>query len=267
MKGNKHINHNKLLLIAGPCVVEGESICLEIAKEVKSICDALGIDYIFKASYKKANRSSVKSFTGIGDKKALEIIAKVKAVYDIPVTTDVHTAEEAELASKYVDVLQIPAFLCRQTDLLIAAGNTGKVVNIKKGQFMSPEAMSFAVEKVKSTNNKNIWLTERGTTFGYQDLIVDFKSIPIMQKYAPTIMDCTHALQKPNAKAGVTGGMPEHIETMAKAAVAVGVNGLFVETHPKPKNALSDGANMLPLNQLEELLTTVSKIHRVLTKS
>ncbi|MBE7441140.1 MAG: 3-deoxy-8-phosphooctulonate synthase [Flavobacteriales bacterium] len=262
----KHTDSGNFFLIAGPCVVESEQNVFEIACTVKAICDKLEIPYIFKASYRKANRSRIDSFTGIGDIKALEIIKKVKDQLNIPVLTDVHTAEECALAAQYVDVLQIPAFLCRQTDLLIAAANTGKVVNIKKGQFLSAEAMQFAVNKVKDSGNDNVWLTERGTTFGYQDLVIDYRGIPVMQSFAPTVLDITHSLQQPNQSSGVTGGKPELIETVAKAGIAVGVDGIFIETHPNPAVALSDGANMLRLDKLEELLTKLIKIRKAINE-
>jgi 2-dehydro-3-deoxyphosphooctonate aldolase (KDO 8-P synthase) len=262
----KHTNSGNFFLIAGPCVVESEQNVFEIACTVKAICDKLEIPYIFKASYRKANRSRIDSFTGIGDEKALEIIKKVKDQLNIPVLTDVHTAEECALAAQYVDVLQIPAFLCRQTDLLIAAAKTGKVVNIKKGQFLSAEAMQFAVNKVKDSGNDNVWLTERGTTFGYQDLVIDYRGIPVMRDFAPTILDITHSLQQPNQSSGVTGGKPELIETVAKAGIAVGVDGIFIETHPNPAVALSDGANMLRLDKLEELLTKLIKIRKAINE-
>ena len=243
-----------IFLIAGPCVVENETITNEVATIVTEICRKLQIPYVFKASYKKANRTSSNSFTGIGDIKALEIIKHIGEKYKVPTTTDVHTAEECVMAAKYVDILQIPAFLCRQTDLLLAAVETGKIVNVKKGQFLSGESMKFVVEKIKPVNDK-IMLTERGTTFGYQDLVVDFRNIPIMKKNnVPVIMDCTHSLQQPNQTGGVTGGNPEMIETIAKAAIATGADGIFIETHPNPKEAKSDGANMLHISKLENLL-------------
>ncbi|MBX2960683.1 MAG: 3-deoxy-8-phosphooctulonate synthase [Flavobacteriales bacterium] len=262
----KHTDSGNFFLIAGPCVVESEQNVFEIACTIKAICEKLQIPYIFKASYRKANRSRIDSFTGIGDIKALEIIKKVKDQLNIPVLTDVHTAEECALAAQYVDVLQIPAFLCRQTDLLIAAANTGKVVNIKKGQFLSAEAMQFAVNKVKDSGNNKVWLTERGTTFGYQDLVIDYRGIPVMQSFAPTVLDITHSLQQPNQSSGVTGGKPELIETVAKAGIAVGVDGIFIETHPNPAVALSDGANMLRLDKLEELLTKLIKIRKAINE-
>lgn len=251
-------------LIAGPCAVESEENVFEIACTIKAITERLEIPYIFKASYRKANRSRLDSFTGIGDDKALNIIKSVKDRLQLPVLTDVHTAEECAKAADYVDVLQIPAFLCRQTDLLVAAANTGKVVNIKKGQFLSADAMQFAVNKVKESGNDNVWLTERGTTFGYQDLVVDYRGIPVMQQYAPTVLDITHSLQQPNQSSGVTGGKPELIETVAKAGIAVGVDGIFIETHPNPAEAKSDGANMLRLDLLEGLLTKLVKIRKAI---
>ena len=262
----KHTDSGNFFLIAGPCVVESEENVFEIACTIKEMTDRLQIPFIFKASYRKANRSRIDSFTGIGDEKALEIIKKVKDRLNIPVLTDVHTAEECELAAKYVDVLQIPAFLCRQTDLLIAAAKTGKVVNIKKGQFLSAEAMQFAVNKVKDSGNNHVWLTERGTTFGYQDLVIDYRGIPVMRNFAPTILDITHSLQQPNQASGVTGGKPELIETVAKAGIAVGVDGIFIETHPNPSVALSDGANMLRLDKLENLLTKLIKIRKAINE-
>ncbi len=261
----KHSNTGNFLLIAGPCVVEDKTMAFDIGKKINEICDRLEIPFIFKASYKKANRSRIDSFTGIGDLAGLEAIQHVGAEINIPVVTDIHTAEEAVLAAKYVDVLQIPAFLCRQTDLLVAAANTGKVVNIKKGQFLSPPSMEFAVNKVKESGNENVMLTERGTTFGYQDLVVDYRGIPEMKKMGiPVILDCTHSLQQPNQPAGVTGGQPELIETVAKAGIAVGVDGLFIETHPDPKNAKSDGANMLHLDILESLLEKLVLIQKAI---
>lgn len=256
----KHTESGNFFLLAGPCVVESEELVFEVAEKVKALTDQFKIPYIFKASYRKANRSRSDSFQGIGDEKALELLKKVGAHYDLPLVTDIHTAQEAALAAAYVDVLQIPAFLCRQTDLLHAAGETGKFVNIKKGQFLSAESMEHAVKKVQETGNNNVWLTERGTTFGYQDLVVDYRGIPAMRKFAPTIMDCTHSLQQPNQSSGVTGGRPDLIETIAKAAIAVGADGLFIETHPNPAVAKSDGANMLRLDLLEGLLEKVCRI-------
>lgn len=260
----KNTASGNFFLIAGPCVVESEENVFEIACTIKEITERLKIPYIFKASYRKANRSRLDSFTGIGDEKALNIIKSVKDRLGLPVLTDVHTAEECMMAAKYVDILQIPAFLCRQTDLLVAAAKTGKVVNIKKGQFLGPESMQFAVNKVKESGNDNVWLTERGTTFGYQDLVVDYRSIPVMQHFAPTILDITHSLQQPNQTSGVTGGKPELIETIAKAGIAVGVDGIFIETHPDPANAKSDGANMLRLDLLEGLLMKLIKIRKAI---
>ena len=252
-------------LIAGPCVVEGEEITLLIAREIKKICVELEIPYYFKASYKKANRSSLHSFTGIGNEQALAVLAKVKADLDLPIVTDIHTEQEAAWAAQVADVLQIPAFLCRQTDLLVAAAKTGKIINIKKGQFMSPEAMRFAVEKVREAGNQQVLITERGTTVGYTDLVVDFRGIKEMKKNGcPVVFDATHSLQQPNQPKGVTGGRPDLIETMAKAAVAVGFDGLFMETHPEPAKALSDGANMLPLDQLHDLLVRLLRIRQAL---
>lgn len=251
----------QFFLLAGPCVIEGETMALDIAKRIAEIASRLGIPYVFKGSYRKANRSRIDSFTGIGDLEALEILRKVKEQVGVPVVTDIHEPEEARMAAEVVDILQIPAFLCRQTDLLVAAARTGRAVNIKKGQFLSPEAMSFAVQKVRDCGNNNVAVTERGVSFGYQDLIVDYRGIPEMQKMGcPVILDATHSLQQPNQAAGVTGGRPDLIETIARAGVAVGVDGLFIETHPCPAKAKSDGANMLPLDQLDGLLTRLCKI-------
>jgi 2-dehydro-3-deoxyphosphooctonate aldolase (KDO 8-P synthase) len=257
----QHTDSGQFFLIAGPCAIEGEQMAFDIAGQVSDICNRLSIPYIFKGSYRKANRSKSSSFTGIGDEKALDILQRVGTHYGIPVTTDIHTDPEAALAAQYVDVLQIPAFLCRQTSLLVAAARTGKVVNIKKGQFVSPEAMQFAKEKVEEYGNTQVLLTERGTTFGYQDLIVDFRGIPVMRSFGvPVILDCTHSLQQPNQSSGVTGGRPALIETIAKAGIAVGADGLFIETHPAPATAKSDGANMLALNQLEGLLERLVRV-------
>lgn len=257
----KFADRNNFFLIAGPCAVEGEDLTFEIAEKVKSICFELEIPYIFKASYRKANRSRLDSFTGIGDEKALDILKRVGEHFDLPVTTDIHAEDEAAMAATAVDILQIPAFLCRQTRLLVAAAKTGKHVNIKKGQFLSAEAMKFAYDKVVQSGNKNVILTERGTTFGYQDLVVDFRGIPVMQSYgAPVVLDCTHSLQQPNQSSGVTGGRPALIETIAKAGIAVGVDGLFIETHPEPSKAKSDGANMLPLDQLKPMLVKLLRV-------
>jgi 2-dehydro-3-deoxyphosphooctonate aldolase (KDO 8-P synthase) len=255
-------DENNFFLIAGPCVVESEELITEIAEKVSGICKNLGIPYVFKASYRKANRTSASSFTGLGDEPALKMIANVKKKYSLPATTDIHTAQEAAIAANYVDILQIPAFLCRQTDLLIAAAETNKIVNVKKGQFVSGEAMQFAVTKVRNAGNDNILLTERGTTFGYQDLVVDYRNIPIMQQYAPVVMDCTHSLQQPNQTSGITGGNPQLIGTIAKAAIAAGADGLFIETHPNPAVAKSDGANMLKLDLLENLLQQLVKLRK-----
>ena len=245
---------DNFFLLAGPCVIEGEEMALRIAEHIVKVTDRLGIPYVFKGSYRKANRSRLDSFTGIGDEKALKVLEKVRQTFDIPVVTDIHAAQEAEMAAEYVDVLQIPAFLCRQTDLLVAAARTGKIVNIKKGQFLSPEAMRFAAEKVVEAGNDQVMLTERGTTFGYQDLVVDYR----------VILDVTHSLQRPNQTSGVTGGMPQLIETIAKAGVAVGVDGLFMETHQDPSVAKSDGANMLKLDLLEGLLEKLVRIRKSL---
>lgn len=256
---------DNFFLMAGPCVIEGEDMALRIAERVVTITNKLGIPYIFKGSYRKANRSRIDSFTGIGDEKALKILQKVGTTFGIPTVTDIHESAEAAMATNYVDVLQIPAFLCRQTDLLIAAAQTGKIVNIKKGQFLSPGAMSFAVQKVVDAGNPQVMITERGTTFGYTDLVVDYRGIPQMQEFGfPVIMDVTHSLQQPNQTSGVTGGLPQLIETIAKAAIAVGTDGLFIETHPEPSVAKSDGANMLQLDLLEGLLTRLVRIREAI---
>ncbi len=258
---------DNFFLLAGPCVIEGEQMAMDIAGYINELTSRLNIPYVFKGSYKKANRSRIDSFTGIGDVKALEILRKVKETYNIPVVTDIHTEEEAALAAEYVDILQIPAFLCRQTDLLVAAARTGKMVNIKKGQFLSPEAMEHAVKKVVDAGNTQVAVTERGTTFGYTDLVVDYRGIPTMQKLGvPVILDATHSLQQPNQPAGVTGGRPDLIETIARAGIAVDVDGLFIETHPEPSKAKSDGANMLPLRQLPELLERLSAIRATINR-
>lgn len=255
------LKNENFFLMAGPCVIEGEDMALSIAEQIVKITSKLNIPYIFKGSYRKANRSRVDSFTGIGDEKSLKILKKVRDTFGVPVVTDVHEAHEATMAAEYVDVLQIPAFLCRQTDLLIAAAKTGKAVNIKKGQFLAPSAMKFAAQKVVDSGNNNVILTERGVSFGYGDLVVDFRGIPEMKEFGfPVILDATHCLQKPNQASGVTGGQPKLIETMCKAGIAVGVDGLFIETHPNPSVAKSDGANMLPLDQLEDLLTKLIRI-------
>ncbi len=260
----KHTDSGNFFLLAGPCIIEGEKMALEIAEKVKNITDNLNIPYIFKGSYKKANRSRIDSFTGIGDEKALRILNKIREKTGVPVVTDIHSVPEAAMAAEYVDMLQIPAFLCRQTDLLVAAAKTGKYINIKKGQFLSPASMKFAVNKVKESGNKNVMLTERGTTFGYWDLVVDYRGIKDMQKLnVPVILDITHSLQQPNREDGVTGGRPEMIETLARAGIATGVDGIFLETHPKPYKAKSDAANMLDLSLLDDLLQKLVKIRQV----
>ena len=258
-------NSNNFFLMAGPCVIENEQMPFEICEKLKEICEKLDIDLIFKASYRKANRSKIDSFSGIGDEKALKILGEIRKKYALPVVTDIHSAEEAEMAADYVDILQIPAFLCRQTDLLLAAAKTNKIINIKKGQFLSAQSMKHVADKVLSVGNEKIILTDRGTMFGYQDLIVDFRSIPIMQSFnLPVVMDITHSLQQPNQSEGVSGGMPQMISTIAKAAIAVGANGIFMETHPNPSQALSDGKNMLALDQVESLLEKLIKIKKAL---
>ena len=262
----KHIKSGQFFLIAGPCAIEGEKMALNIAEKIMTICDDLKIPFIFKGSFKKANRSRIDSFTGIGDEKALKILSKVGDTFNIPTLTDIHEVRDAKEASKYVDILQIPAFLVRQTDLLVAAAKTGKIINLKKGQFMSPESMKFAVQKVKDSGNPNAWITDRGTQFGYHDLIVDFRGIPTMREIAPTVLDVTHSLQQPNQNNGVTGGRPQAIATIAKAGIAVGTDGLFIETHFDPKNAKSDGANMLDIENLEPLLNKLSQIRKVITQ-
>lgn len=261
----KHMDSGNFFLIAGPCVIENETMPFEIAEAIKKLSERYSIPFIFKASYRKANRSRLDSFTGIGDRKGLEILASLSNALGIPVVTDIHSAEEAGIAAPYVDMVQIPAFLCRQTDILVAAAATGKSVNIKKGQFLSPAAMKFAVDKVRESGNPNIILTERGTTFGYQDLVVDYRGIPEMKNLGvPVVMDATHSLQQPNQEKGVTGGRPDLIETIAKAAIAVGADGLFIETHPDPSVARSDGANMLKLELLEDLLVKLLKIRKAI---
>ncbi|AOR29129.1 2-dehydro-3-deoxyphosphogluconate aldolase [Formosa sp. Hel1_33_131] len=260
----KHTTSDNFFLLAGPCAIESETMALQIAEKVCKITDDLKIPYIFKGSFKKANRSRIDSFTGIGDEKALKILRKVSETFDIPTVTDIHEVSDAALAAQYVDVLQIPAFLVRQTDLVVAAAQTGKVVNLKKGQFMSPEAMKHAVQKVKDAGNEKAWITDRGTMFGYQDMIVDFRGIPTMRAFAPTVLDVTHSLQQPNQTSGVTGGRPDMIETIARAGIVNNVDGLFIETHFDPSNAKSDGANMLHIDHLEKLLTNLSAIRRTI---
>ena len=261
----QHNNSGNFFLIAGPCAIEGEEMAFEIAERLLTICNKLEIPFIFKGSYRKANRSRIDSFTGIGDIEALTILKKVGGKFNIPTVTDIHSAQEAEIAAKYVDVLQIPAFLCRQTELLVAAAKTGKVVNIKKGQFLSASSMIHAVNKVKESGNTTVMLTDRGTMFGYQDMVVDFRGIPTMKKFGtPVIMDITHSLQQPNQEGGITGGKPEMIETIAKAAIASGVDGIFLETHPNPSKAKSDGANMIVLDKVEDLLTKLVRIRKVI---
>jgi 2-dehydro-3-deoxyphosphooctonate aldolase (KDO 8-P synthase) len=261
----KHLSSNNFFLIAGPCVVEGEDITFDIARKVKAIADRHQLPFIFKASFKKANRTRLDSFTGMGDETGLKILQAIGKELDLPTITDIHESSDAALAAQYVDVLQIPAFLCRQTDLLIAAAKTGKTINVKKGQFLAPESMRFAVNKIRESGNENILLTERGTMLGYQDIVVDYRAIPEMQKNkVPVIMDITHSLQQPNQASGVTGGRPDLIGTIAKAAIAVGADGIFVETHPNPAEAKSDGANMLHLDHLEALLIQLIKIRKAL---
>ena len=260
----KHTDSNNFFLLCGPCAIEGEDMALRIAEHIITITDKLNIPYVFKGSFKKANRSRLDSFTGIGDEKALKILRKVSETFKVPTVTDIHTEQDAAMAAEYVDVLQIPAFLARQTDLVVAAANTGKTVNIKKGQFMSPESMKHAVNKVTETGNQQTIITDRGTMFGYQDMVVDFRGVPTMKQFAPVVLDVTHSLQQPNQIAGVTGGRPALIGTMARAGIAAGVDGLFIETHFDPKNAKSDGANMLDLSLLEKLLTDLVAIRKVM---
>ena len=260
----KNTGSGNFFVMAGPCAIEGEEMAFKIAEKILDITSRLEIPFIFKGSFKKANRSRIDSFTGIGDEKALSILKKIGTELDIPTVTDIHEKKDAELAANFVDVLQIPAFLVRQTDLLVAAAKTGKHINLKKGQFMSPESMAHAVRKVQDSGNKNIFLTERGSMFGYKDLVVDFRGIPEMKQFAPVILDVTHSLQQPNQSSGVTGGRPEMIETIAKAGVASGADGIFVETHFDPKNAKSDGANMLDINNLEDILVKLIKIKKAL---
>lgn len=264
----KSSSTDNFFLLAGPCVIEGEQMAMEIAEKVSEITSRLNIPYVFKGSYRKANRSRIDSFTGIGDIEALKILRKVRETFNIPVVTDIHSVNEAKMAAEYVDVLQIPAFLCRQTDLLVAAAETGRMVNIKKGQFLSPESMKFAVEKVRDAGNNQVAITERGTTFGYQDLVVDYRGIPEMQKNGcPVILDITHSLQQPNQAAGVTGGRPDLIETVAKAGIAVGVDGIFIETHQNPAVAKSDGANMLKLDLMAQLLDHLTILRRAVVET
>lgn len=257
-------NTDNFFLLAGPCVVESRDLCMQVAEHIKIITDKYAIPYVFKASYRKANRSRIDSFAGIGDQEALKILQEVKETFSLPVVTDIHTAEEATIAAEVVDVLQIPAFLCRQTDILVAAAKTHKIVNVKKGQFLAPGSMQFTAQKVLDSGNKQVMLTERGTTFGYGDLVVDYRGITEMHSFGhPVVLDVTHSLQKPNTSSGVTGGQPELIEIIARAGIAVGVDGIFIETHPDPSKALSDGANMLPLQQLDALLGRLSAIRKV----
>lgn len=262
----KHTASGNFFLLAGPCAIEGEAMALKIAEKVVSITEQLEIPYVFKGSFKKANRSRIDSFTGIGDEKALKILKKVSETFAVPTVTDIHVPEDAAMAAEYVDILQIPAFLVRQTDLVVAAAETGKVVNLKKGQFMSPESMRHAVKKVTDSQNEQVMLTERGTMFGYQDMVVDFRGIPTMQQYAPVVLDVTHSLQQPNQASGVTGGRPALIGTMARAGIAAGVDGIFLETHFDPANAKSDGANMLDLSLLEKLLTDLVALRQVVNR-
>jgi len=262
----KHTTSNNFFLLAGPCAIESEDMAMRIAEKVIGITDKLEIPYIFKGSFKKANRSRIDSFTGIGDEKALKILRKVSETFNVPTVTDIHQVSDAAMAAQYVDVLQIPAFLVRQTDLVVSAAKTGKVVNLKKGQFMSPEAMQHAVQKVKDAGSDKVWITDRGTMFGYQDMIVDFRGIPTMRQFAPTILDVTHSLQQPNQSSGVTGGRPDMIETIARAGIVNNVNGLFIETHFDPANAMSDGANMLHLDHLDNLLSNLVKIRKTINE-
>ncbi len=262
----KHTNSGNFFVLAGPCAIEGEEMALRIAERLVQITDKLEIPYVFKGSFKKANRSRIDSFSGIGDEKALKILQKVSQTFGIPTVTDIHTNEDAAMAAEYVDVLQIPAFLVRQTDLVVAAAKTGKTVNLKKGQFMSPESMKHAVQKVLDCQNENVMVTDRGTMFGYQDMIVDFRGIPTMKQFGTTVLDVTHSLQQPNQMSGVTGGRPDMIETIAKAGIVTGVDGIFIETHFDPANAKSDGANMLHLNYFEDLMTKLVAIRKTINQ-
>jgi len=259
--GIKHTESGNFFLLSGPCAIEGRDIAMSIAETIVKITDKYKIPYVFKGSYRKANRSRIDSFAGIGDEKALKILAEVSQTFNIPVITDIHSADEAEMAAEYVDILQIPAFLCRQTDLLVAAAKTGKWVNVKKGQFVSPSSMIFAINKIIDSGNERVMLTDRGTMFGYQDIVVDYRGIVEMKKFGkPVVLDITHSLQQPNQSSGITGGKPELIETIARAGIVTGVDGLFLETHPDPANAKSDGANMLDLKNLDKLLFNLTKI-------
>ena len=260
------IEKNKFLLIAGPCAIEGRNIAIEIAKKLKEITTKLSIPLVFKGSYRKANRTRLDSFTGIGDLEALNILGDISSKFNIPVITDIHSASEAKMAAEYVDIVQIPAFLARQTDILVSAANTNKIINIKKGQFMSVDSMKYAVDKVVQSGNQKVMITERGTQFGYNDLIVDFRGINELKKIAPTILDVTHSVQKPNQASGVTGGNPEYIESLARAGIVNGVDGIFLETHTDPSSAKSDGANMLDINKVEELLTNLLAIRETTSK-
>lgn len=262
----KHTDSNNFFLLSGPCAIEGEDMAMRIAEHIVKLTDKLSIPYVFKGSFKKANRSRVDSFTGIGDEKALKILRKVSETFNVPTVTDIHEVSDTDKAAEYVDVLQIPAFLVRQTDLVVAAAKTGKTVNLKKGQFMSPESMKHAVTKVKDSGNSQVVITDRGTMFGYQDMVVDFRGIPTMKEFAPVVLDVTHSLQQPNQSSGVTGGRPALIETMARAGIASGVDGLFMETHFDPANAKSDGANMLPLDRLEGLLTNLTVLRKTVNE-
>jgi 2-dehydro-3-deoxyphosphooctonate aldolase (KDO 8-P synthase) len=262
----KHTDSGNFFLLAGPCAIEGEEMAFKIAEKLVEITNNLQIPFVFKGSFKKANRSRIDSFSGIGDEKALKILRKISETFNVPTITDIHTNEDADKASQYVDILQIPAFLVRQTDLVVAAANTGRTVNLKKGQFMSPESMKHAVQKVLDCQNENVMVTDRGTMFGYQDMIVDFRGIPTMQEYATTVLDVTHSLQQPNQSEGITGGRPDKIETIAKAGIAVGVDGIFIETHFDPKNAKSDGANMLHLDYFENLMTKLVAIRKTINQ-